>query len=253
MVLYQVKSKRNKKTSPKFPTLIVCTFFIAILSLIVLQNANAFTTNVVGSVYTVRQSISNSDPLNTQAQVGTGGPSYNAGLAGILFFQLPDLSAYPNILTADLSILLGWARNSGIFGQVPRNFNVDLYSLGTRSVDQIVEPGDYGDGGYVQPGATLLVDNWWTASDNTQIGSTKTIDVSSAVSAAYTNGIPEDNFLTLALYSDIPLNSNIYTTYGFGNPELVLTTTTVPVPAAIWLVGSGLLWLIGLRRYRKHV
>jgi hypothetical protein len=34
-------------------------------------------------------------------------------------------------------------------------------------------------------------------------------------------------------------------------PKLEITTTAVPIPAAIWLFGSGLLGLIGIRRFRK--
>jgi hypothetical protein len=34
-------------------------------------------------------------------------------------------------------------------------------------------------------------------------------------------------------------------------PKLEITATAVPIPAAVWLLGSGLIGLIGIRRFRK--
>ncbi len=47
-------------------------------------------------------------------------------------------------------------------------------------------------------------------------------------------------------FPDLPGNTPVFTPPGSG------FDAAVPVPAAIWLFGSGLLGLIGLARRRKH-
>jgi len=39
--------------------------------------------------------------------------------------------------------------------------------------------------------------------------------------------------------------------YYYGSTPLDATITTVPIPGALWLLGSGLLGLTGWRRIRK--
>ena len=48
----------------------------------------------------------------------------------------------------------------------------------------------------------------------------------------------------------IMLSSNDVNTY-FDNVRLDASPNAVPIPAAAWLLGSGLLGLVGLRRFRK--
>jgi hypothetical protein len=57
--------------------------------------------------------------------------------------------------------------------------------------------------------------------------------------AEYSDGVQSHNWYSRE-YSDIALR-----------PYLEITTTAVPIPAAVWLLGSGLIGLIGIRRFRK--
>jgi hypothetical protein len=64
-------------------------------------------------------------------------------------------------------------------------------------------------------------------------------NVISLIVAEYSSGVQSHNWYSKE-YSDTALR-----------PYLAITTTAVPIPAAIWLFGSGLLGLIGIRRFRK--
>jgi hypothetical protein len=208
--------------------------------------------DIVGKVDTVSQSLSNPNP-DTSGQVGVGGNLNNAGLATILFYELPQLQSTDVIQSADISLTLLSARNLGTYGRVPTAFNVDLYTLGTRAFNQIIEPGDYGDGSRIPASATLITDNWWVAGDNSQIGLEKTTDISTAVISAYSSGFQTGDFLVFALYADIPLYSNNYTTYHFGldTTATLSVSSAVPLPGTTWLFGSGMFSLIAFAHRKR--
>lgn len=58
---------------------------------------------------------------------------------------------------------------------------------------------------------------------------------------------------------DIGYQTIVYKTYNYyawavhtGDVGTAITTSTVPVPAAVWLFGSGLLGLVGVTRRKRH-
>ena len=229
-------------------TLLYSAFFF-----VPIPSVNAAMIDIVGSVDTVSQSLSNPNPPDL-GQVGVGGTATSAGLATILFYELPQLQNTDVIQSAYLSLTLLNARNLRTDGQVPTSFNVDLYTLGTRALNQIIEPGDYGDGDRIPASATLITDNWWVAGDNSQIGLEKTADISTAVISAYSSGLQAGNFLVFALYADIPLDLNNYTTYKFGidTTATLSVSSVVPVPGTALLFGSGMLSLLTFARRKAR-
>jgi hypothetical protein len=191
------------------------------------------TTSIVGTSVTADEaSTATAFPSEQpgrfkQADVGTGGNPPQAGEAGLLFFELPDLSAQPEIASAELIVELTDARDNGIMGEVPGSFNVDLYFLGIRT-DLAVLVDDYGDGAMLPTGATLVQDNWWVANDDSQIGTSKAISVSSEIESVYTNGLPGGSYAVFGLYGDIDFTVNEYTTFFFEvkgpKPDLEITS-----------------------------
>ena len=55
-------------------------------------------------------------------------------------------------------------------------------------------------------------------------------------------------FGPLDIEGDFTQGDALYGSYGFGGPITEITANPVPVPAAAWLLGSGLLGLLGIRR-----
>lgn len=243
----------NSKTRSFTRALATTTLLSSAFFFVPIPIANAAMIDIVGNVDTVRQSLSNQNPPDTVGQVGVGGNLTNAGLATILFYELPQLQSTDVIQSADLTLTLLSARNRRTYGPVPTSFNVDLYTLGTRALNQIIEPGDYGDGGRLPASATLITDNWWVAGDNSQIGLEKTTDISSAVISAYSSGLQAGDFLVFGLYADIPLYSNNYTTYHFGldTTATLSVSSAVPLPGAALLFGSGMFGLLAFARRKK--
>ncbi len=185
--------------------------------------------------------------IGGQIAVGTAGSTNDssAGMAGLLFVQLPDLTAAPQVQSAQLSLLMGNPRQGGVVGVVPE-FNVDLYYLGLRSTLSINKPGDYGELGINPAGSTLVQDNWWLAHDTTQIGVTQSIDITSSLQNAYTSGVPNDSFAVFGLYGDASFATNTFTTYWFGNPQFEITH--IPTPGSVALLGAS--GLLAVRRRR---
>jgi hypothetical protein len=86
---------------------------------------------------------------------------------------------------------------------------------------------------------------WAISEDGTLLGfNTKNIVCHSAISAYVPGGCTQNEVIYLALQDAITDGTMKLKTTG-------LALTTVPVPAAAWLFGSGLLGLAGIARRRK--
>ena len=63
---------------------------------------------------------------------------------------------------------------------------------------------------------------------------------------------PEDQYMAwygpLDIEGDFTQGDALYASLGFGGPFTEVTASPVPVPAAVWLLGSGLIGLAGIRR-----
>lgn len=238
-------------------SLLLVTVVIATFAASGPRVAAADTISIVGTSAFASESSAGTGPAYPleqprrfkTAQVGTGGNSPLAGQAGLLFFELPDLSAQPEITSAELTVELTDARDNGVDGQVPSSYNVDLYFLGTHS-DLVILEGDYGDGAILPTGATLIQDNWWVASDDSQIGTSKAISVGGEINSVYTNGIPDGAYAVFGLYGDIDFTVNQFTTFFFEQegPKPDLGITFVPEPSTLTLCAFGIVSLAIWRR-----
>jgi len=175
------------------------------------------------------------DPIGSFPRVGSGGGGGGTKLAGLLFVELPDLQHAPNIQSALLTVHLTRARQTGTLGQVPDNYDVELYSLGLRSSIFVNKPGDYGDGGGVPAGAQLIEADWWVQGDDSQIGTSKSVDIAAVLQGHYSAGVPADTYLVFALYADTPVSVD-FSTWFFDEdplfPGLVIqSASSITVPA----------------------
>lgn len=224
--------------------------------------ADAGLVNTFGTPATIHGDPSNSGgfSIGTIALTGTGGSGGsgdNIGLAGILFFELPDLTAAPNIGLAELTVFLTDGRDDGA-GQVPDNYDVNLYLLPAQATLTVNKTGHYGDGGELPFGATLLQAAWWEKGNDAQIGTSKAIDVTSAIQALYAAGTPTNTYAVFALYATTNLPDFYQGTYFFeqdtvnpDGPKLAITSS-VPEPNAIVLLTSlSMLVVIHRRKIKK--
>lgn len=239
---------------------LLASFAVALT--IQIQFANADIVDVFGTPSTVHGDPANSGggTVGGAAQVGTGGaggPGDNIGLAGILFFELPDLTDTQTILLSELTVMLTGARDDGP-DRVPDDYNVDLYVLPARAAETLDKPGDYGDAGGVPATATLIMEDWWAQGDDSQIGTSKTIDVTSAIQSLYTAGVPDSTYAVFALYADDDLPDSYNGTYFFEqsteNPSgPQLSITAVPEPGSIGLTVLLLAAVANIRQRRRRI
>ena len=183
--------------------------FAASSAAFLLAGAAAAST-IIGTPFSAREFLTNEDPnVNVQASVGTGGFNADAGLSGLLLFELPVLSSAPTF--AQLTTTLSEARDLGSLSQVPSTFNVDLYFLGLRSSVTISEPADYIELGTIPAGASLIQADWWVMNDDSQIGTSQSISVLSQIQSSYSGGTPNDNVAVFGLGGDINFGNNTFT------------------------------------------
>lgn len=236
-------------------------FALLFLAAISAEPALADLIETNGTVATIHGDPDNSGGQSTgiAAQVGTGGGGGigdNIGLAGIFFFQMPDLSATPQIDLAELTVLLTGGRDAGP-GQVPDGYSVDLYMLDPQSNLTMTTPMHYGDGGQLPASAMLIQADWWTAGDDSQIGTDKTIDVTAFLASLYTDGTPNDTYAVFALYATDDLPDIYDGTYFFEDstihPDgpLLAITANVPEPTSITFLGLCCGLLMTRRGQRK--
>ncbi|MEN8205160.1 MAG: VPLPA-CTERM sorting domain-containing protein [Pseudomonadota bacterium] len=126
-----------------------------------------------------------------------------------------------------------------VFDGVPYEYSVQIDNFGTLSGSSIIT--QVGDNGAVLPGQ----DTFQVVSNGVQYQ--VSIVWSGPTSTFSGNGIPD-----LSVLSEMSPQLNIFnkSTFEFEmiGPLTSLSMTTVPVPAAAWLFGSGLLGLAGIAR-----
>ncbi|VAW14734.1 hypothetical protein MNBD_BACTEROID05-118 [hydrothermal vent metagenome] len=95
---------------------------------------------------------------------------------------------------------------------------------------------------------------WWGFDDDEDSSMTDDIFIYSEKSFLFR----PDNDLWLGGYLTVPgtyvgsVNGNYFNNFFYGDALLTITdTNTVPIPAAVWLFGSGLIGLVGFARRKK--
>jgi hypothetical protein len=190
--------------------------------------------------------------------IGSGGNDAR-GQQGILFFALPTVAS-PSAITS-ASFQIDYLGLQGFTVMVPPEFNVDLFSLGTRSSPTIL-PTDYYDGP-----ASLSTDTLVTAglvTPSTAVGRLTVTDGSllSAIRALYNaDGTPTADYAVFRISPDVdlPSGSGPLRRYNFASaddlahqPELTLNVTAVPEPATLALAVIGVGGLLA-NRWRRRI
>ena len=164
-------------------------------------------------------------------------------LTALLFFFLATGAYAYTWDQIDLENTYGTGNNTALlvvdFSEGPEdsfawkiNFSGD--SIGSYEILEVVADNDtsfttVGEGWITQInyGSYSGTEGWWMNNLSYDLGETWTYDY----------GDPSDG-------QAIVWKSGMDFAYGLATPE----TPTVPVPAAVWLLGSGLIGLVGLRR-----
>ena len=138
---------------------------------------------------------------------------------------------------------------------IAASYNQSLYFFGVELPDiNLGAPNnwlDWNNGGTYHVASTPYESTWITGNTNNAIISGDSLSGFTIFSAA----IPESvNFYAFAIGTsvyDLPDSFNGLTT----NPGFQGTATlsTIPVPAAVWLFGSGLIGLVGFVRRKTNV
>ena len=235
------------------------------------KTIHANTVNVeAGSRLAVNSGISMATNLTNQGVVVVGqsgqldGTTYTQDLAGARTIN-------DGVMNTDVVIIDGLLRGSGIIngnltnggdvnaGNSPGTMTIDGDYIQTASGTLIVELGGLLSGseydvldisGEANLGGTLDVNLYDMGSGRFSAGLGDTFDILMAETI-----VGEFDLLSLAWLGGGGLGWDVsYITDAFGTTDIVrlsVVTSAVPVPAAVWLFGSGLLGLIGFSRKRK--
>jgi len=209
-------------------------------------SALALSTSVDAAIVTASQdgSVYSRNPTNAAYAAGYAGLS--TGGQGISrFYQqfiLPAFTPGTEISSATLQIYHGYDpyRSDDRYFSI-WNANSDGWSEYTLTWNS-------------QPGPMSAISTSLLMSDAT-LGEYVSFDITSYVNQQYLG----DGLLTTILRADDEalINNNQSLEYfntienGTFIPQLIFTVTTVPVPTAIWLFGSGLIGLVGVARRQK--
>lgn len=188
------------------------------------------------------------------------GDSRNDPFPGILYSELDTLSAgnvWLSVLKFDLSSLSGMTINTASF-ELTSIFN---HNSGTFVHEVFSSSDDSWTEGTVT-GINRPLDSTLTLLDSTDIsGSSQTYSWDVLTGVVGTDGLAGTNdFLTLLVRPDLSQAGSV----GFGPhfndradlsgfPRLLIDANPVPVPAAVWLFGSGLIGLFGMRKSNPKI
>ncbi|WP_425098861.1 VPLPA-CTERM sorting domain-containing protein [Tropicibacter sp. S64] len=169
---------------------------------------------------------------------------------------------------ATYSVTFSFANRPGLSGEaqvtgIARGLTLGVTGVQASSVqitgyDVSGTPSAFGLGEYVLPGAVRM--NYWTLDALGTVLTARFIsnqtDATPSVSPAYGLAMTNDNTPygrpASSIFADVPSNTspNAYTNANLTFAQAVEETSTVPLPAAGWLMVAGLGFLTALRRRR---
>ncbi len=166
-------------------------------------------------------------------------------------FQLPALSAGETIAAADLRLTVD------LDAVASAKFDMDLYAVDTRSSAQVIT-SDYTGGTLLQ--ADFITDaSTLSANDVLTTSATAASGLAAFLNNAYGHGTEGGDYAFLRLNTDwfgtIPSSGSSFLRIGSAENGIAakrpsLTLTTVPEPAACWMLLVGVMGIIVWRRHR---
>lgn len=126
-----------------------------------------------------------------------------------------------------------------VFNSLPYEYSVQIDNFGTLSGSSILT--QVGDDGAILPNQ----DTFQVVGDDTQYQ--VSIVWSGPITTFSGNGIPDVSVLA-GMTPQLNIRNKLTFEYEMFGSLTSLSVATVPVPAAVWLFGSGLMGLIGISR-----
>lgn len=188
--------------------------------------------------YTIDSNNTNGGPIhNTAAQGSAEGVEWRS----FYVFAIPTLAPFEQIVSATLQWDFGgFSSPQGYETYALRSYEgvVDLLINGSGSFSDLGDGINYGEKTFSSSGANFMY-----------LSASAVTDLNTLLGQQFAFG----GILTTLQFDGIHTSESYVTNRGTDASaiRLVLNVSAIPIPASVWLFGTGLLGLIGIARRKK--